>query len=67
MRKDDLISYTQDFISLLFQNLDSGLIRSIVLFGSVSRGDFDKESDIDLFIDLFDESKEKIVRNKIRF
>jgi len=65
MKKNDIISYTQDFISLLFQNLDSKLVRSIVLFGSASRGDFDQESDIDLFIDLFDESKKKSVEKKV--
>jgi len=65
MNKNDLISYTQDFISLLIQNLDSKLIRSIILFGSVSRGDFDKESDIDIFIDLFDKNKSKSVEKII--
>ncbi|MBD3155828.1 MAG: hypothetical protein GF368_04185 [Candidatus Aenigmarchaeota archaeon] len=55
MKKADLISYTQDFISLLFQGLDTKIVRSIVLFGSVSRGDFDKNSDVDLFVDLYDE------------
>ena len=65
MKKNDIISYTQDFISLLFQNLDSKLVRSIVLFGSASRGDFDQESDIDLFIDLFDERKKKSVEKKV--
>lgn len=59
MKKNELYSYVTDFLSLLY--LKSGFldkIDSIVLFGSVARGDFDKESDVDIFIDV--KSKENI-------
>jgi len=56
MKKNELMSYISDFLSLLY--FREGLldkIESIILFGSVARGNFDNESDIDLFISLKDE------------
>ena len=47
--KNDKIAYAAAFCSFLIGRLDG--IRSVILFGSVSRGDADKESDIDIFID----------------
>ena len=44
-----LIAFAMDFASYLEENV--GGIRNIILFGSVARGKFDKESDIDIFID----------------
>ena len=53
MKKNELISYVNDFLSLLyFKNDFLGRVNSIILFGSVARGDFDKNSDIDIFIDV---------------
>jgi predicted nucleotidyltransferase len=49
MNKTDLISYTIDFVSFLIKKKSK--INKIILFGSVARDEFDKESDIDLFID----------------
>lgn len=52
MKQHETISYVYDFISQLLDNkklFDS--IKRIILFGSVARGDFRKESDVDLFID----------------
>ncbi len=51
--KYQIISYAQSFISHLFRipNIKDHGIRSIYLFGSVARGDFDKSSDVDMFID----------------
>ncbi len=47
--KNDKIAYAAAFCSFLIERLEN--IRSVILFGSVSRGDSDKESDIDIFID----------------
>ena len=53
MKKNELLSYTVDFLSLLYfkkEFLDS--VNAVVLFGSVARGNFDKKSDVDIFIDV---------------
>ena len=47
--RERLVAFAMDFASYLEENTKH--IRSIVLFGSVARGKFDKESDIDIFID----------------
>lgn len=53
MNQGELISYVYDFISQLMDHeVMPDVIRRIILFGSVARGDFDRESDIDLFIDV---------------
>ena len=55
----NLISYALDFASFLMQNISNKeKIRNIVLFGSVAREEADKESDIDIFIDIVKENKE---------
>jgi hypothetical protein len=49
-----LVSYAMDFASFLIYSLPEKQrkgIKSIILFGSVARGDHGKESDIDIFID----------------
>ena len=51
MKKENLIAYASAFISFLLDNESSSSIKNIILFGSVARGDFDNESDIDIFID----------------
>ncbi|PIN92670.1 hypothetical protein COU61_01400 [Candidatus Pacearchaeota archaeon CG10_big_fil_rev_8_21_14_0_10_35_13] len=49
----ELISYSLDFASFLIQSLDNlESISSIILFGSVAREEADKDSDIDIFIDI---------------
>jgi len=59
----DLAAYAGDFASFLIQNLkgDARQIKSIILFGSVARGEAGKDSDIDLFIDVTEEKVEKSV------
>lgn len=48
-----LISYAMDFSSFIIQKIkEREKIRNIILFGSVSRDEANKESDIDIFIDL---------------
>lgn len=51
----ELISYAMDFTSFLIQNLkddEKTKIKSIILFGSASRGEAEEKSDVDIFIDL---------------
>ena len=51
-----LISYAMDFSSFLIQKIkEKEKIRNIILFGSVSRDEANKKSDIDIFIDLIKE------------
>lgn len=60
--KNELYSYINDFLSTLyFKKNFLDKISSIILFGSVARGDFNKESDIDLFIDIKDNKSTKKV------
>ena len=56
-----LLSYAQDFVSFLTFNLEEklfGEITRVVLFGSVSRRDSTKTSDIDLFIEVSGKDRE---------
>ena len=50
MNRSTLIGYATSFASFLLEEAAEG-IDNVILFGSVARGDFDKESDIDIFID----------------
>ena len=62
----ELISYAVDFVSYLLQNIkekDLANIKSIILFGSVARGEAGAESDVDVFVDSLDEKIEKNVLN----
>ncbi len=51
MKRQSLISYAMNFASFLLDEKISQGIDNIILFGSVARGDFDEESDIDIFVD----------------
>lgn len=53
-----LIAFSQDFVSFLTERIDLDNIKNIILFGSVSRGESDEDSDIDIFIDLANELQE---------
>ena len=60
----ELISYAADFVSFFLQNFkDVEKIKSIVLFGSVARGEETKKSDVDIFVDVF--SGSKVLEKKI--
>lgn len=62
----NLVSYAMDFSSFLMQNIkEKDRIKNIILFGSVARGESNKESDIDLFIDIINEDKIEEESNKI--
>ena len=51
MKRNLLIGYAMSFASFLLDSSVGARINRIILFGSVARGDFNEESDIDLFID----------------
>ena len=69
----ELFSYAMDFASFLVQNLkekDREKIKSIILFGSVARGEESKKSDVDIFVDVFSEResfKKSILEIKNKF
>lgn len=56
-----MLSYAMDFVSYLLTEgyLESYNLRNIILYGSVARGDFTKDSDIDIFIDIDADKKFK--------
>ncbi len=50
----NLLAYAMDFASFLVSSLkgeELANIKSVIVFGSVSRGEAEKDSDIDIFID----------------
>lgn len=55
--RNELISYALDFVSYLISQTKG--IERVILFGSVARGDFDEESDVDLFVDTKNSKLEK--------
>lgn len=65
-----IIAYSEDFVSFLLEKIDKNgdKIKQIILFGSVARGESNKDSDIDLFIDVLDKKLEKEINDiKERF
>ena len=69
LQRSELLSYTIDFVSYLISKIRDGKINKIILHGSVARGDFDEESDIDLFIDTDNKisaSVEKIKQDYVK-
>ncbi|MBI2628687.1 nucleotidyltransferase domain-containing protein [Candidatus Pacearchaeota archaeon] len=53
----ELISYALDFTSFLLQNLkNKEEVKAVVLFGSAAREEATKESDVDIFIDVYNSS-----------
>ena len=55
--KHDLVSYGMDFASFLVQKIkDKNCIKNIILFGSVSRGEEEETSDVDIFVDVINEN-----------
>ncbi|MEK6893003.1 MAG: nucleotidyltransferase domain-containing protein [Nanoarchaeota archaeon] len=65
----ELISYAIDFTSFFMQNIkDMSQIKSIILFGSTARGEEDKTSDVDIFIDVLNnEDLEKPLKSSKSF
>ena len=68
----ELLAYAMDFASFLILKLgeDCNKIKSVILFGSVARMEATKNSDVDIFIDVFaneDAISKKISRIKEDF
>jgi|WetSurMetagenome_2_1015567.scaffolds.fasta_scaffold87097_2 predicted nucleotidyltransferase len=69
----ELISYAMDFSSFLIQNFkekERDCINRIILFGSAARDEADRNSDVDIFIDVMKNAKplkETIKKMKERF
>ncbi len=67
--QNKLVGYAQDFVSFLMSGdyLRGYTVRNIILYGSVARGDFTRESDIDIFIDCIDPDRklEKNVKRSV--
>lgn len=62
-----MISYAQAFVSFLFRTpgIKEENIKSVYLLGSVARGDFDEDSDVDMFINVDKDEKEILKFSKI--
>lgn len=58
--ENEIIAYAIDFVSYLKLKLKE--IERVILYGSAARGDFDKESDIDLFVDSKSDISKKIIK-----
>ncbi len=56
MKKTDLIAFASSFVSFALERLEHD-VNEIILFGSVARGDFSKDSDVDLFFDAASENQ----------
>ncbi len=57
--KSNLMAYAMDFASFLIQKIKAKeKIKNIILFGSVAREEADKESDVDIFVDVIKENDE---------
>lgn len=65
--RNSLIGYALNFSSFLVDSSIGEKINKIILFGSVARGDFTEESDIDLFIDTEEKNESEIKKTFILF
>lgn len=70
MNKYNLIAYGQSFVSFLLPRIKEFPVEEIIVFGSAARGEADKESDVDIFMDIKDEKKatelEKTVNRELK-
>lgn len=57
---NELTSYAMDFSSYIISKLDG--VDRIILHGSIPRGDFNENSDVDLFFDTKDKKLEKKIK-----
>lgn len=68
MKQENLIAYALHFASFLIDTVkESSRIKRILLFGSVARGDFTKESDIDIFVDTEGNIEEEVEKARKLF
>ncbi len=61
-----IFAYIYDFISFVFENDMKKEIKNIILYGSVASGEFDEQSDIDIFVDVWDSRKKTQIESKIK-
>ncbi|MDP2925075.1 MAG: nucleotidyltransferase domain-containing protein [Nanoarchaeota archaeon] len=60
-------SYVYDFLSMVFENeILNKEISEVILFGSTAKGTHDKNSDIDIFIEIKDIHKKEIIEKHLR-
>ncbi len=62
--KNEIVAYAASFVSFILPKIQG--VKEIVLFGSVTRGEADKGSDIDLFFDIEDNKKEGEIKELIK-
>lgn len=62
--KQELIAYASAFVSFILPKIEG--VKEIVLFGSVARGEAEKESDIDLFFDIEKKEDEEKLKKLIK-
>ncbi|MBI2267016.1 MAG: nucleotidyltransferase domain-containing protein [Armatimonadetes bacterium] len=73
MKSHNIVAYAMDFSSFLVQRLSSkslSSVKSIILFGSGARGEAQKKSDIDIFIEAEnnpEELEQEVERHSERF
>lgn len=65
MKKNELIAYAESFVSFVFPRLKTP-VSEIILFGSIPRGDFDRESDVDIFFDVQNSKNENQVKSELK-
>jgi len=58
LKRADLIGYAHAYLSFVLPRLKTK-VKDIILFGSVARGDFGPESDVDLFFNGITEEEAK--------
>ncbi len=63
MKREYALCYVYDFVRILAGKAGDN-VGDIILFGSVARGDFDKESDVDVFVNV-SKNKEKAVQEAV--
>jgi len=68
LNRDTLISYALSFLSFAFRRpeIRDIPINKVILFGSIARGDFSDESDVDIFIDV-EKQNEPNARKKFEY
>lgn len=61
-----ILAYIYDFVSFLFEKDLKKEIKNIIVYGSVASGEFDEQSDIDIFIDIWDKSYRPVIEKKVK-
>lgn len=61
-----MLAYIYDFVSFLFEKDLKKEIKNIIVYGSAASGEFDEQSDIDIFIEPWDKAKKSMVEKKVK-